>query len=338
MGSTRYYSGQKENNSTYSRINRDPNRTSIDFNRYNLINSIDNAYDELLFETVSQADVHSIKECIYNGTYTFSPAYLYAITEDCQLIRSSSNDLKSNSDDYMLIKPIPEDMLVLTAIALLLQLHFISMDIQVPTSLGLRTSLDNYYDMIGSQRYIMKVNKIDIKFPILSIKRKRIYHKLCPYIVDPYMYKLIEQYIYLPIHDKDNNIVKLDYDNNNIVKLDYKDILPPISNLITDVITNYYLIDLDIEIESMFQRLFPNITYYRYMNEIIITLSTSCSMNKAAFDIFESKLINVLNSYGLSYKSFSIGCGDAPITSMYGGLQISLKHDGSIDVKKVDDQ
>ena len=81
----------------------------------------------------------------------------------------------------------------------------------------------------------------------------------------------------------------------------------PSSVLITDVLLNYSLIELD----NQFHQLFPSFSYTRYIQEVIVTTSQEESS-------FEESLLKVFDSLDLAGKIISIGPGDNAISSNYG--------------------
>lgn len=298
----KYYSTGKNSSNAYCSIPH-------------LLSSIDSAFNNFhfLFPSLNQNHVISINKILSDGLYNLSPVQLFVVTKDGKEKRVSSSDQVYDTNTKILIKAIPEDELVLTGLGLMLQMHIILSKVHIPNSVGLISSLEEYYDIVCSHGNVMRVYKLDLKNSFLNISRDRLYHMLSTIVLDKKILQLLEQFINLPIP---NNVMKL---NLNF----------PATSLLCEVLINFYLIDFDMA----FQRVFPEFNYNRYVHEIIISFPTSSSMNRAAFDLFESKLLGIFDQLNIIADYTSIGPGDAPTTCFSGHL-ICLNYDGSIDVKE----
>jgi hypothetical protein len=259
---------------------------------------------------LNQNHVISINKILSDGLYNLSPVQLFVVTKDGKEKRMCSSDQVYDANTKIFIKAIPEDELVLTGLGLMLQMHILLSKVHIPNSVGLISSLDEYYDIVCSHGNVMRVYKLYLKNSFLNISRDRLYHMLSTIVLDKKILQLLEQFLNLPI------VMKL---NLNF----------PATSLLCEVLINFYLIDFDMA----FQRVFPEFHYNRYVHEIIISFPTSSSMNRAAFDLFESKLLGIFDQLNIIADYTSIGPGDAPMTC-FGGHLICLNYDGSIDVKE----
>ena len=273
---------------------------------------------------LSPFDLDVVKINIRNGDYIISPVYIYDVTIDGKEERIVFNQYeeKDSLTPNTFLKTNPKDLIVITGMAIMLQQYISSLQMNIPSDLSFRVTYDKYYNIVCSQQNIMRIYSISLSNTIMHITKDRIFQKLSPYIVNKKIHELMEQILNIRIFDAEDTLINCDK-------------IVPVSSLLFDVLLSFYLFDLDKEVESMLQFIFPNVSYYRYADEIMILFPTSCSMNKASFDLFECKLINSLSSNYLKFELSSIGPGDAPM-SFNGGYQISIKHDGSIDMKKDD--
>lgn len=130
-----------------------------------LLSSIDSAFNNFnfLFPSLNQNHVISIKKILSDGLYNLSPVQLFVVTKDGKEKIVSSSDQVYDANTKILIKAIPEDEVVLTGLGLMLQMHIILSKVHIPNSVGLISSLEEYYDIVCSNGNVMMVYKLDLK-------------------------------------------------------------------------------------------------------------------------------------------------------------------------------
>lgn len=135
----------------------------------------------------------------------------------------------------------------------------------------------------------MRLFKLDLSKSLMTIDRESLLRKLSDLVLDKHIMKLIAQFVNITIYDDDREIVQ--FMNMNI----------PLSGFLTEVLLNYALIDFDKE----FQRVFPDLDYTRYIHEVLISFPTSESMIGMTFDIFEEKVVSILEQLNLDGQFLS---------------------------------
>ena len=140
----------------------------------------------------------------------------------------------------------------------------------------------------------------------LYLNKESLLTKLEPIVENDEIIQLLKSFLYMPIlHEgKDYSYIM-------------KDSIPT-SALITDVLLNFSLIELD----NQFHQRFPSFSYTRYVQEVIVTTSQKESL-------FESSLFSLFDSLNLDGKIISIGPGDKPMPCHHGGV-ISITEDGRL--------
>ena len=93
----------------------------------------------------------------------------------------------------------------------------------------------------------------------------------------------------------------------------------PSAGLITEVLLNYELIDLDYD----FQCVFPQLDYARYVNEVIVSFPTEDSKGKViSFEIFEEFVNDLLTQRNWMSKVISIDPGNPAVPCVGGALMV----------------
>lgn len=267
-------------------------------------NGLTDIFDEL---TVSK--MRDIQKKIKTGKYTLS---------SLQLIYNNKKDpikdfhhilhmLKNDSIFYGSLTPIQEDKLVLMALGGMLNTRIVNLNLLNSSSFGLKFRPTDYYAHIRSiEGPISRVYKLDMTNSLRRVNKESLLTKLEPIVSNDEIIQLLKSFLYMPILHEGKDY---SYIMNDII---------PTSALITDVLLNLSLIELD----NQFHQLFPSFSYTRYVQEVIVTTSQKeC--------LFESSLLSLFDSLNLDGQIISIGPGDKPMPCHHGGV-ISITEDGRL--------
>lgn len=292
---------------TYSRYYSQIAECSLD----KLASYIDLSYNSMPedFSELTAEKVLSIQNRIMNGIYSISPLQLYVSESINQLKAPSFNHIINVQIDkkmyYGYLTPIQDDQLVFMALGLMLNKRIQGLNLMKSFSFGLKANPTSYYAHISSIKgTISRVYHIDLSRSLRVIKKDCLLTKLEPIVNNNDIMRLLVSFLYIPIIHLGEEISLND--------------LIPTTGLLTYVLLNLYLIELD----NQFHQLFPLFSYTRYVQELIVTTSKVDSS-------FEESLLEVLVRFNLAGKIRSIGPGDDPITCCYGGL-VWLSVDGKI--------
>ena len=277
-------------------------------------NHIPDIFDELTVDKVLD-----IQNRIRNGRYTLLSLQL--------LVVSSKENIKSlnfahimhllinNEIYYGIVTPIQEDKLVLMALGRMLNHAILDLNLLNENSFGLKTILPDYYShIISIDRPILRLYKLDMTNSLRVINKESLLTKLEPIVKNDEIMKLLKSYLYMPIILEGKDITYL-----------MKDDSIPSSGLITDVLLNFSLINLD----NKFQELFPEFLYTRYIHEVLIKIPTTASKQ---VQNFEEQIVEVFDDLNLAGKIMSIGPGDEPLPCHHGGI-ISISREGILQLK-----
>lgn len=293
---TRYYS------SIHPQCSKDQLASYIDI----YYNGLIDMFDEL---TVSK--MRDIKNQIRAGKYTLSSLQLI-VNNKKDLLKHFHRIVHMRDNDsiiyYGILTPtIQEDKLVLMALGAMLNHSIMNLNLLNSSSFGLKLKPTYYYAHICSiEGPISRVYKLDMTNSLRRINKDSLLTKLKP-IVSNEIFQLLKSFLYMPILHEGK-------DFSHIIN---KGVIPT-SELITDVLLNFVLIELD----NQFHQRFPSFSYTRYIQEVIVTTSQKESL-------FESSLFSLFDSLNLEGKIISIGPGDKPMPCHYGSV-ISITEDGQI--------
>ena len=188
-----------------------------------------------------------------------------------------------------------EDELVLSALARILNLHFVQRGVFPEKSFSFRTSPEEYYANLVSRGRINILYKINMIESLHTIPRHFLLGKLSHLIEDRYIFSLISSFLECPVLNEDG-------DNLNRSE-DYG--IPP-AGLISCVLLNFMFFDFDKDLI----RVYPGLSYSRYFNEVFASFPLMSLEKKASF---EEILSEILISLGLSGKVISIREAHLPL-------------------------
>lgn len=300
---SRYSSGRKDEIIPFCSLHR-------------LACNIDLVYKELSdhFPELTANKVIEIQKSIKDGTYTLSPLRLSFFSKKGDLKRPKYHHImhvKEQPNLYYGVNPTQEDSLVLMGLGIMLNNKIVKDNLLMENSLGLKTLLKDYLVKVCARENVLRLYKFDLTNSMKTINRDYLMSKLSHIVQDGVILELVGQFLYLPIKDESG----IEYNTGMNI---------PSSGLITEVLLNFALIEFDKE----FQRLFPQLYYTRYINEVFVSFSTSESKQG---EIFEQHVVSLFDLLNLSGKIISIGPGDAPVPCL-GGL-VSVSQDGLIQVQ-----
>lgn len=282
-----------------------------------LASDIEIAYCHIpdIFHELTVEKVMDIQNRIRTGKYTLSSHQLLVYRTKDNIkgphFNHIFNLIINNSIYYGCITPIQEDKLVLMALGRMLNYRIHNLNLLNSSSFGLKTKPTSYYAHIRSREEpISRLYKFDMTNSLGSINKEILLTKLEPIVQNDDIMKLLKSFIYIPIllEDKDCTYI-------------LKDSIPS-SGLITDVLLNFSLIELD----NKFHQLFPSFSYTRYIHEVIVTTSQEESS-------FEESLLEVFDSLNLAGKILSIGPGDNAIPCHHGGI-VWVSKNGRIQMRE----
>lgn len=253
-------------------------------------------------ESLTSSHVKKIKKKILSNMYDLS-YYRMKILRSSEIDKFNDftlikilNDSQKSSDLYICILPCASDILVYMSIGL-----YIKNNIKDKKILSCNNkTLKSYYSKVLLTNNVKKLFIVDLRPSLTTINIEGLLDSLSSDIQNGLIMKYVQDMINLPI------------DGFSCKKL----INIPI---LTDVLLDYYLINLDIE----FYKVFPDIKYHRYMHEVIITFPENLSDES-----FEDIFLNMINFLRLNGVITSIG-PDETLHPCYGGL-LTVTKDGFI--------
>lgn len=263
-----------------------------------------------IFSDLTVSRMRDIQNQIRTGKYTLTSLQLI-VNKNLDSLKGSPYIINMSIDNqkvYGCLTPILEDKLVLIALAAMLNTRIHEWNIQHPSCFSFKESPTDYYTRIRSREGpISRVYKLDMLNSLYLINRNTLLSKLKPIVSNDEIMQFLHSFLYIQILYEGQD---LSYD------------LFPTSELITEVLLDFYLKELD----NQFHLVFPCFSYTRYVNEILIT-----TPHQVPF--FESSLFALLESLELDGRIVSIGPGDPPIPCHEGAL-ISLTEDGRLFIDK----
>lgn len=282
-----------------------------------LASDIELTYNYLpdIFNELTVEKVIDIQNLISIGKYTLSSLELLVFSTKDNLKGPNFNHifhmLINNTIYYGCVTPIQEDKLVLMALGRMLNHRILDLNLLNSSSFGLKTHPTSYYAHIRSIKVpISRLSKLDMTNSLRVINKESLLTKLEPIVKNDEIMKLLKSFLYMPIKRDGKDLT-------SIMKSSI-----PSSGLITDVLLNFSLIELD----NQFHQLFPSFSYTRYVHEVIVTTSQEESS-------FEESLLKFFDRLNLAGKILSIGPGDNPIPCHHGGI-VWVSEDGRIQMKE----
>lgn len=275
---------------------------------------IELTYNDLsddLFPGLTSVQVRDIQKRIVDGTYTLSPFFLSTNhINNVHMHKIQINDLPE-----MCISSTEEDLLVLTSLGCILNLLFIKENLFMENSLGLRINTKSYYDNnVRGRGNVFRLYKFDLTNSLRTINRKSLFCKLAHLVNDLPIMKLVSNFLSLPIVNSSGKTAAAAIEFSI-----------PIAGLITQVLLNYALIEFDEE----FRRVFPQLEYIRYVQEVFVSFPSTCTYSSQTFESFEQQVFCLFKQLNLDGKILSIVPGDAPVPC-YGG-KVWVSQDGIIE-------
>lgn len=293
-----------------------PNSFTLAFLAFKVIDLYKHNHD--LFSGMSHFQVAELVRRIRSGNYQMSPVILEKSKKISELkahypgklIYHLSGDNGKSVTDYGCLILDKEDELVLMALGLILNQQFYDMRIQKEFSFGFREKITSYYNHVSSiKKPISTLYIIDMNPSLLSIDKDDLLSRLEPIVKNHDIMKILKDFLYFQILCKDGQ------DNSNL-----NNVIPR-SNLITDVLLNYCLLDMD----SLFRVIYPTLSYSRYIGEIIVSTPEGEEM-------LINEISELMSSLNLDGKIISIGPGEHT-HSYYGGI-MTINKEGLIHIEK----
>lgn len=264
-----------------------------------------------MFSNLTESRMRDIQNQIRTRLYTLSSFQLVLKKNKdpipgytCMLLHLSID----NQFVYGYLISNQEDQLVLMALGDVINTRILNLNLQHSSSFGFKVLPTDYYKHICSieRAVVSRVYKLDMSNTLKIMNKKSILTMLQPIVSNDEIMELLRSWNYIQVLHEGEDVSYL-----------IEDIVPH-SSLITDILLNFYFIELD----HQFHQVFPSFSYTRYMNEILITTPQSVPF-------FESSLLALLGSLELDAKIVSIGPGDPPLPCHHGAL-ISLTEDGRL--------
>lgn len=274
------------------------------------------------YHFLTKRNVYVIQQRIREGEYQLSHLKVYPIQEG-----NTYYKYKNLIPDYWVSeKDIgkrvitienKEDRLVLDALGL--YLHWFVAGELMDNSLGLQK--EEYLHNIRAIENVNKIYRIDLSQAFMTINREGLLEDLSKLIKDKEIFKLIRQYLYLPIMTDPEKTES--YNQFGI---------PPTGELLSAVLLNFVLIHFD----KSFICAFPNLMFLRYFHEVLVFLDEDY---EDVVKNFENEDLNIeddiyafLEIIHLRGRISSIGRGEG--TMMCDFCSVSLKKEGKIEVKE----
>lgn len=206
------------------------------------------------------------------------------------------------------VVPEDSDKIVLSAIARILNQVILSKDILLKNSFGLRTHINDFYqDVISRGNVVDGLYKVDLCNSLKTIDQSIILNKLESLIGNTPVFGFVKSLFSLPyfnIHDNEEEIY-------------LKGVSIPPVGLLTDVLLNLALTDLDNEINNH-----PSILYSRYIHEVYLSNIP---------ENYENDIAYLLRLQHFCGHIIYIRPGDEPV-KCYAGM-IWIDQSGKINVK-----
>ena len=265
--------------------------------------------------------VNDIKERILNGTFTFSPLRIRAfhIDDEPELAFGYTFYCKNNPINYT-IYSTQEDNLVQIAIGYLLTKVFL-----MKNNSKTFTQKNAYYESVCAEGNVLRLYKFDLINTLMTKNRKDLLSYLSDIVMNHNFMELVEQYIYLPIQDKDG------IDITSQIGC----CIPPVGP-ITEVVMNQIFKVLDNE----FKRLYPSLSYNRLVYQVLVsvpkTYSSQLGIKLECENIFKEQVLTLFDQIDISGNIDSIGPGDRPLLCQRD--QVFLSKEGEIQVQIKDNK
>lgn len=295
-----------------------------------LTHFIEDTYNSIIIKNpeleflLSIQDMRDINNKIMEGKYTFSPlrARLFDKTNENEILDNfilelnvlSKHYINSKKDTFLGIYPTLGDTFVLIGLGRMLNQHIMKKNLFIDSSMGLQVHPKFYWDKVSTKGPVLRLSKLDLTNSMKIINRCNLLSKLSHIVMNGEIMSLIEKYLYLPIMLDENSSIDLTKNINCNI---------PTAGLISSVLLNFELIELDKE----FRRVFPQLDYLRYIHEVLVFFP-STELSIISFDIFREKLLDLFRKLNLEGKIIPIEQGSPFVPCYYGS--ISLSRDGEI--------
>lgn len=265
-----------------------------------------------LFKDIQLIQVEELVNRIQSGSFQLKP-FTVKISDkkdDLKKVYPSHHILYMKSSDknlvYGCIIPDKEDRLVLMALGLMLNQKMHQMNLHKSSecgSFGFVEELSSYYKHISSfKKPISRAYLFDMNVSFIQIKKDDLYRKISHLIENEEILTILYDFLHIQfiIHGK----------------LQYIDPYIPFSDLISDVLLNYCLYELD----NMIHMKYPSIRYSRYIHEIVISIPEGESL-------CVNDILSVISFLNLSGKYVTIDPGSSSVKCYHGGI-VSISKEG----------
>nr|GEZ78461.1 hypothetical protein [Tanacetum cinerariifolium] len=274
------------------------------------------------YPVISEKEFRSQQQVVLSGFYELSPFKIQSANDadvtyflkwrECDLFAIAYNrDVSKPSKKYMISSIAIEDELVLRGLALMIYRFTHCYSLEYKTWVD--CLITNYFDKIEAISKSNGLYRPRVHSPLLGglVSRCRVLEVLKVYVEeDSITYNLVKQFLYNDFLDEDGEDFVLHY-------------LPDLGE-ITYSSENLIMTEI---FEKAFDKRFPGLQYYRFLNEVIINC-TSIEDEKA-FNLI--KVCHFLEEIYLPSDIVSIGPGDLAPLSLYNDM-FHLKIDRDKDV------
>lgn len=271
-------------------------------------------YDEL-----NESYIIDIQRRVNAGTYKLSPLQIKLFTTNEELRRPYYYHKFRIPGSYNLYGSVictPEDNLVLTTLAIMLNRYFIRKKPFLDNIYGFSYDRFEYYSIVSKKDSFVRVFKLNLLNSMNTLDRELLLCKLSDIITDRGLIDLLRKLLYSPLKDQ-----------NGIDRVSNMKI-PPVG-YIADVLLNFALIDFDKE----FKRRFPQLQFTRFYNEVLVYFPAYDMHAELCFKTFEEEVIHLFKQLELTGTIESTGPGNEPIDIL--GAQVSVPEYGKILIKEV---
>lgn len=271
------------------------------------------------FDELSEKDVLDIQIRVNEGTYKLSPLQIKLLISNDELRRTSHYHkfhIPGSYNVYGTVISTPEDSLVLTALAIMLNQYFIRKKLFSENIYGFSYNRYEYFSIVRKKENFVRIFKLNLLNSMSTLDRENLLCKLSDIIPDRIIIDLLQKLLYTPLIDHNGN------DRVSNMKI------PPVG-YIADVLLNFSLIDFDKE----FKLRFPQLQFTRFNNEVLVYFPAYDIHAELCFKTFEEKVKNLFNQLELSGTIESTGPGNEPINIL--GAQVSVPEYGKILIEEV---
>ena len=251
---------------------------------------------------LDELEVRNIREQVEAGTYCFSPLRVRLCPPGGKIDPRLYHKMRCEEYPNNTIVVIPEesDLLVLTALGILINNVFLDKGIN-----SIRMDYISFYDELHSRENVDLLYRVDLTRSLLTIEKSTLIKKLESVLGKN------------PIFDLVVSFLSIGYINNEFEEVNLYDTSIPPAGLLTNVLHNVILTELDNEIAN----LYPSINYSRHIHEVYISNCGELSAKEISLLIIKLGLAGIIYVIRPGYSAYCF----------VGG--IGIDHSGKIYVE-----